>query len=115
MLSGDDEYKVGQMLDILQLKMARRGINLESLEKGEIRESPTGKAVQEIRVRQGIDTDLARKIVKQVKGRKLKVQAAIQGDQIRVSGKKRDDLQLTIAFLKDQDLGLPLQYTNFRD
>ena len=114
-LSGDDEYKVGQMLDILQLKMARRGINLESLEKGEIRESPTGKAVQEIRVRQGIDTDLARKIVKQVKGRKLKVQAAIQGDQIRVSGKKRDDLQQTIAFLKDQDLGLPLQYTNFRD
>ncbi len=114
-LCGDDAYKVGQMLDILQLKMARRAINLESLEKGEIRESPAGKAVQEIRVRQGIDTDLARKIVKLVKGQKLKVQAAIQGDQVRVTGKKRDDLQQTIALLKDQDLGLPLQYTNFRD
>jgi len=114
-LSGDDEFKVGQMLEILQLKLAKRSVDLGSLEKSEVKESPTGKAVQDVKVRQGIDTDLARKIVKLVKNQKLKVQAAIQGEQVRVTGKKRDDLQQTMAFLKEQNLGLPLQYSNFRD
>jgi uncharacterized protein YajQ (UPF0234 family) len=68
-----------------------------------------------IRVRQGVDTDLARKIVKLIKTKKLKVQSAIQGQQVRVTGKKRDDLQGVIGFLKEQELGLPLQYSNFRD
>ena len=114
-LSGDDDFKVGQMLEILQLKLAKRSVDLGCLDKGEVKESPTGKAVQEVVVRQGIDTDLARKIVKLIKIQKLKVQASIQGNQVRVTGKKRDDLQQTITFLKEQNLGLPLQYTNFRD
>ena len=93
----------------------RWNVDLECLDKGEIRQSPTGKAVQQITVRQGVDTELARKIVKLIKGNKIKVQAAIQGPQVRVSGKKRDDLQQVIAMLKEQKLGLPLQFTNFRD
>ena len=114
-LHGDDDYKVGQMLDILQLKLAKRGVDLQCLEHGEVKQSPTGKAVQQVTVRQGVDTELARKIVKLVKSSKIKVQSAIQGPQVRISGKKRDDLQQVIAMLKDQDLDLPLQYTNFRD
>jgi len=114
-LYGDDDFKVGQMLEILQIKLAGRGVDLGCLEKGDVKESPTGKAVQEIQVRQGLDTDLAKKIVKIIKIRKIKVQSAIQGNQVRVSGKKRDDLQRTIEFLKEQKLGLPLQYTNFRN
>ena len=114
-LFGDDEYKVGQVMDILGLKLSKRGIDLACLDKGKVRESPTGKAVQVVTVRQGVDTELARKIVKLVKSQKLKTQAAIQGNQVRVSGKKRDDLQQTIAMIKEQELDLPLQYTNFRD
>ena len=114
-IHADDAYKAGQVADILQLKVARRGVDVGCLEKGEVKVSPTGKALQEIKVRQGVDLDLARKIVKLIKGRKLKVQVAIQGGQVRVSGKKRDDLQQVIAFLDEQKLGLPLQYVNFRD
>ncbi len=114
-LSGDDEFKVGQMLEILRLKLAKRHVDLASLEKGEVKESPTGKAVQAVQIRQGIDTDSARKMVKLIRNQKLKVQAAIQGDQVRVTAGKRDDLQRTMAFLKAQNLGLPLQYSNFRD
>ena len=114
-LYGDDEFKVDQMLEILQLKLAKRSVDLGSLDKGEVKESAAGKAMQEIRVMQGIDTDLARKIVKLVKNKKMKVQSAIQGNQVRVTGKKRDDLQQVMSFLKEQELGLPLQYTNFRD
>jgi len=111
----DDDYKVGQVVDVLQLKLAKRTVDVACLEKGEVRVSPTGKAVQEIKVRQGVDTELARRIVKLIKGEKIKVQAAIQGEQVRVSGKKRDDLQRVIAFMDEQKLGLPLQYVNFRD
>ncbi|MDD9874599.1 MAG: YajQ family cyclic di-GMP-binding protein [Gammaproteobacteria bacterium] len=111
----DDDYKVGQVVDVLQLKLAKRAVDVACLEKGEVKVSPTGKAVQEIKVRQGVDTELARRIVKLIKSRKIKVQAAIQGEQVRVSGKKRDDLQRVIAFMDEQKLGLPLQYVNFRD
>ncbi len=114
-LYGDDDFKVGQMLEILQLKLAKRSVDLGCLDKGEVKESPTGKAVQAVQVRQGVDIDLARKIVKLIKNQKLKLQAAIQGNQIRVTGKKRDDLQQIMTFLKEQKLGLPLQYTNFRE
>ncbi len=114
-LFGDDEFKIGQILEILQLKLAKRGVDLDCLERESINKSPTGKAVQSIRVRQGIDTELARKIVKLIKTQKLKTQAAIQGNQVRISAKKRDELQQTIAMIKEQNLGLPLQYTNFRD
>ncbi len=114
-LRADDDYKIGQVLEILQLRLAKRGVDIGCLEVGEVRQSPTGKAQQEVVVRQGIDQELAKKLVKMIKGAKLKVQAAVQGDQVRVTGKKRDDLQGVIAMLREQELDLPLQFVNFRD
>jgi uncharacterized protein YajQ (UPF0234 family) len=108
------EFQVNQILDILKTRLSRRGIDVGCLEYSPIQES-LNQVKQVITVRQGIDKDQARKIVKLVKDTKLKVQANIQGDQIRVSGKKRDDLQAVIAILKKQNLGLPMQYVNFRD
>ncbi len=110
----ESDFQVEQILDILRQKMVKRGIDTGCLE---LEESVTsGKEVRrKVIARQGIDKELARKIVKMVKDTKLKVQAAIQGEQVRVSGKKRDDLQQVIALLKDMDHELPLQYTNFRD
>ena len=114
-IHGDDEYRVGQVRDILETRLAKRGIDIGCLAMGEIRESSGGKAHQEVTVRAGIDVELARKIVRVIKASKLKVQASTQSDQIRVTGKKRDDLQAIITLLEEQDLGLPLQYVNFRD
>ena len=111
----DDEYKVGQALDILEIKLAKRGVDVGCLDRGQVEERGAGQAQQKIQIRHGIDTELARSLVKEIKARKLKVQAAIQGQQIRVTGKKRDDLQTVISLLKDQDTEVPLQYTNFRD
>ncbi len=108
------EFQIKQIIDILQSKLSKRGIDIGCLEYGDIQES-NNEARQQITVRQGIDKELARKIVKLVKNTKLKVQSSIQGDQVRIAGKKRDDLQEAITFLKQQNLGLPLQYTNFRD
>jgi len=113
-LTGDDAFKIGQMMEILHMKLVKRGVDLGSLDKGEVRDSGA-QATQIVTVRQGIDTDLARKIVKLIKNKKMKVQAAIQGDQVRVTGKKRDDLQQVMAMLKEENTELPLQYTNFRD
>jgi len=113
-LESGSEFQLNQMMDILHNKMVKRGLDIACLEVNE--PEITGKrARQKVVARQGIDKDLARKIVKLVKESKLKVQAAIQGEQVRVSGKKRDDLQQVIAMLKDTKLELPLQYTNFRD
>lgn len=114
-IHADDEYKVGQVLDLLQMKLAKRSVDISCLERGAVKVSPAGTAVQEITVRQGVDTELAKKIVKLIKQRKMKVQPTIQSQQVRVSGKKRDDLQQVLAFLGEQKLGLPLQYVNFRD
>ncbi|MGI9310669.1 MAG: YajQ family cyclic di-GMP-binding protein [bacterium] len=111
----DDDYKIGQVVDILQLRLAKRSVEVACLDKGEIKKAASSKAVQEIKVRQGIDAELAKRIVKLLKGEKIKVQAAIQQEQVRVSGKKRDDLQQAIAFIREQKLGLPMQYVNFRD
>ena len=113
-LESESEFQVKQMEDILNSKLAKRGIELGHLDWGKI-ETSNQRATQVVNVREGIDKDLARKIVKLVKDSKLKVQAAIQGDQVRISGKKRDDLQQVIALLKDAKLELPLQYINFRD
>ncbi len=85
------------------------------LTEDRLRSGVGGKAQQKIQIRHGIDTELARLLVKEIKAQKLKVQAAIQGQQIRVTGKKRDDLQAVISLMKDQDTPVPLQYTNFRD
>ena len=108
------EFQINQVVDILKTKLSKRGIDVSCLEFAEIQES-MNESKQQVTVRQGIDKELARNIVKLVKDTKLKVQPNIQGDQIRITGKKRDDLQATIAVLKNQNLGLPLQYINFRD
>ena len=111
----DDEFKVKAVVDILQTKLVRRGVSLKALVYGKIEPAAGGLAKQAITVQQGIDADKARTIVKLVKDSKLKVQSQIQADQVRVSGKKRDDLQQAIQLLKAQDLDLPLQFINFRD
>ncbi len=113
-LTTQSDFQLKQMNDILEQKLAKRGVDIGCLEEQEP-EFSGNEARQKITLRRGIDIDRARKLVKQIKGTKLKVQAAIQGDKLRVSGKKRDDLQSVIAMLKDTDTGLPLQYENFRD
>src|SRR5262245_37171275 len=111
----DDDFKVKAVVDVLQSKLVRRGVSLKALVYGKIEPAAGGLAKQTVTIQQGIDTDRARQIVKLVKDSKLKVQSQIQGDQVRISGKKRDDLQAAIQLLKAQDLGLPLQFINFRD
>lgn len=110
-----DEYKVKAAVEVLQSKLARRNVPLKALAYGELEPAAGGRARQTITVRQGIDADQARALVKRIKDAKLKVQAQIQGDQLRVSGKKRDDLQGVIRLLKEEDIDLPLQFTNYRD
>jgi len=111
----DDDFKAGQVRDILQNKLAKRKVDVASLEFGSIEKAGGDTVRQEVKVRQGIDQELSKKIVKLIKSSKLKVQASIQGEKVRVSGKKRDDLQSVMALLREQELGLPLQFNNFRD
>lgn len=113
-LTSQSEFQLQQMMDILRQKLAKRGVDIGCLDEQE--PEITGSAArQSVILRRGIDSDLARRLVKTVKNSKIKVQAAIQGDKLRISGKKRDDLQATIRLLKDTDVDLPLQYENFRD
>lgn len=113
-LTTQSDFQLKQMMDILQQKLTKRGIDIGCLDEQEP-EFSGNEARQKVIMRRGIDTDRARKLVKDIKGMKIKVQAAIQGDKLRVSGKKRDDLQAVIAMLKQADVGLPLQFENFRD
>ncbi len=113
-LTTQSDFQLKQMIDILQQKMNKRGVDIGCMDEQEP-EFSGNEARQKVVLRRGIDIDRARKLVKQIKGAKMKVQAAIQGDKLRVSGKKRDDLQTVIAMLKETDIGLPLQYENFRD
>ncbi len=113
-LAAENEFQLQQMMDILQKKMVKRGVDIACLDISEP-ETSGMRARQKVSVRQGVDKDTARKIVKLIKDMKLKVQAAIQGEQVRVTGKKRDDLQQVMAMLREQKLDLPLQFTNFRD
>lgn len=108
------EFQLEQMLDMLKSKMIKRKIDVSSLKLGDV-ELVGQKAIQKITVQQGIEAEIARKIVKHVKDLKMKVQIAIQGDKLRVTGTKRDDLQKVIAVLREGEFGLPLQYDNFRD
>jgi len=108
------EFQIKQIVDILQGRMTKRGIDIDCLDFQEVTES-NNEARQNVVVREGIEKDIARKMIKLVKDSKIKVQAQIQQNQLRVSGKKRDDLQNVIAELKAARLGLPLQYVNFRD
>ena len=113
-LQAESEFQLEQMMDILQKKLAKRSVDIGCLEIGKA-EKANNRARQAVTIRQGIDTDTARRMVKEIKASKIKVQAQIQGEQVRVSGKKRDDLQAVIALLKGMDFGLPLQFINFRD
>jgi len=108
------DFQIQQMLDIFRNKLVKRDVDTTCIEEGEA--EMTGKQCKmPITLRAGVDIDLAKKIVKMIKEKKMKVQAAIQGEQVRVTGKKRDDLQQVIALLKEANLGLPLQFKNFRD
>ncbi|MDL2716922.1 MAG: YajQ family cyclic di-GMP-binding protein [Acidobacteriota bacterium] len=113
-LTANDEFGLKAVTDILQTKLVKRGVSLKSLEYGTIEPATKGTVRQVVTIRQGIESEKAKEIVKAIKDRKLKVQVAIQGDQLRVSGKKKDDLQDVIALLRGADFGIPLQFTNFR-
>ena len=114
-LTAEAEMQLDQMMDILRSKLVARKIDVRVIDVQEIRHR--GKLLhQTVVIRQGIETDLARKIVKMIKDKKMKVQAAIQGEKVRVTGKKRDDLQKVMAMLKSsEDIDQPLQFDNFRD
>lgn len=114
LLIGDDEYKLNAVNDVLQSKLIKRQISPKSLQYGKIEPAAGGTVRQTVKPVQGIDQENAKKIVKLIKDSKIKVQAAIQGDQVRVSGKSRDDLQAVIQLLKKQDLPIELQFTNYR-
>ena len=111
----DDEFKLGQIFDILMGKSAKRGIDVRCMDKGEVEKITGNKVKQEIMIKIGVEAELARKIVKLIKDSKLKVQASIQGDTVRISGTKRDILQETIALIKKSVTDFPLQFQNFRD
>jgi len=113
-LSAVEEFQIHQMLPILNESLAKRSVDLKSLKPGEV-EVATGSANQIMNLQEGIDKELAKKITTLVKQSKSKVQASIQGDSVRITGKKRDDLQQIIQLVKDQNFPVPLQYVNFRD
>lgn len=113
-LTADADFMLEQLIEILKLSLVKRKIDVQCLEYKDAYAS--GKVVkQEVILREGIEKELAKKIVAVVKEAKLKVQASIQGEQVRITGKKRDDLQEAIAVLRTQELGMPLQFDNFRD
>ena len=113
-VTAEVDFQVHQMLDILRNKMVKREIDIKALKEGDV-EVAGQKATMVVKLQQGIESELARKIVKMVKETKLKVQTAIQGEKLRVTGKKRDDLQQVINLLKEAKLDIPLQFNNFRD
>lgn len=109
-----EEFQVSQLVDILKDRMTRRGVDVAALAPRPLEAAGKQKR-QAFDLKHGLDGDASRAVVKAIKGAKLKVQSQVQGDQVRVTGKKRDDLQAAIALLKEEDFGLPLQFTNFRD
>jgi uncharacterized protein YajQ (UPF0234 family) len=114
-LHADNDFQIDQMKQILLPEMTAKQIDVRCLDHGELQKVGGNKVKQELRVRVGVEQDLAKKIVKHIKDGKLKAQAAIQGDVVRVTGKKRDDLQDCIALVKKEITDYPLQYGNFRD
>ena len=113
-LEAESAFQIKQISPILNEKMSKRGIDLACLEYAEVIEM-NKRARQLVQIKEGLDKEVARKAVKLIKDSKLRVQAAIQGEQVRVTGKKRDDLQQVMQLLKDANLGIPLQFNNFRD
>lgn len=111
----DDEFKLGQVLDILRTKLTKRNVDVRCLDNDQTEKISGNKVKQQVTVRTGLETDLAKKIVRAIKDSKLKVQASIQGDSVRVSGAKRDVLQEVIQLTKNVIDDFPLQFQNFRD
>ena len=111
----DDDFKLGQVLDILMAKLAKRGVDVRCLDKSDSEKISGNKVKQDVTVKTGVETELAKKIVRLLKDSKLKVQASIQGEAVRVSGAKRDILQEAIQLVKKSIAEFPLQFQNFRD
>jgi uncharacterized protein YajQ (UPF0234 family) len=114
-LFADDDFKMKQVIDIVVGKLTKRGVDIRALKYGTIEKVSGNRVKQVVTIRVGVEQELAKKIVKLVKDSKMKVQASIQGDTVRVSGAKRDDLQAAIALVKKSITDFPLQYDNFRD
>ena len=114
-LFADDDFKLRQVTDIVTGKLTRRGVDIRALKYGTVEKVSGNKVKQVVTIRVGVEQELAKKIVKLVKDSKTKVQASIQGDAVRISGAKRDDLQATITLVKKSITDFPLQYDNFRD
>jgi len=114
-LIGDDDYKLNAVLDIVQSKLIKRGISTKNMTRGKIEPAFEGTVRQKITLQQGVPVEKAKEINKLIKDSKLKVQSQFQDEQVRVTGKKRDDLQEAIGLMRKTDLGLDFEYTNFRD
>jgi cyclic-di-GMP-binding protein len=114
-LHGDTDFQIDQVFEVLIAKLAKRQVDVRCLERGKIDKVSGNKVKQEIKVRSGIEQELSKKVIRVIKDSKLKVQASIQGDSVRVSGAKRDLLQDTIALVRKEVTDFPLQYQNFRD
>ena len=114
-LFADDDFKLKQVTDILTAKLTKRGVDIRSLKYGDVEKISGNKVKQAITVRTGVEQELSKKIVRVIKDSKLKVQASIQGDAVRVTGAKRDELQNAIALVKKLITDFPLQFSNFRD
>jgi len=110
----DDDYKLTAVIDVLRTKLINRKVSTKNLEYGKVEEASGGMVRQNIKIKQGVETDKAKQIVKDIKNSKIKVQSQIEGDHVRVTGKNRDDLQSVIQLLKSNDYGLELQFTNYR-
>ena len=113
-LIGESKFQLGQMLDIFRIKLSRRGVDVDCMDVQAAEETGL-KVKQKVIIKEGLDSESAKKITKLIKEKKLKVQAQIQNEQVRVTGKKRDELQAVMAMLKAEQTGIPLQYKNFRD
>jgi uncharacterized protein YajQ (UPF0234 family) len=113
-LTSDDESKLKSVVDILETRLVKRGIAVKSLDYGKVEPAAQATVRQVAKVQQGIPTEKAKEIVKAIKDQKLKVQASIQSDQVRIAGRSKDELQTAMALLRGRDFGVPLQFTNYR-
>ena len=113
-LTSEDAGKLKSVVEILDTKLVKRGVNIKSLDRGKVEPAAGGTVRQVLKVQQGIPSERAKEIVKAIKDRKVKVQASIQSDQVRVAGRNKDDLQEVMGLLRAGDFGVPLQFTNYR-
>jgi uncharacterized protein YajQ (UPF0234 family) len=113
-LVSDDEGKLRSVKDILESRLVKRHVSLKALDYGKVDDAALGTVRQKVKIVQGIETEKAKAIVKSIKDAKIKVQASIQADQVRVTGRNKDELQRAIALIKENDYGIPLQFTNYR-